>query len=77
MLTFCTAFIKDFTGLEYNWINNFFIALNDNAANGGADLTFIINWIFIYLTIFSQYATQKGNSYYGYRSGAFTFYAMT
>jgi len=35
------------------------------------------NWLFIYLAIYAQYATQKGNSYYGYRSGAFTFYAMT
>lgn len=41
------------------------------------DLTFLVNWLFIAITLFGVYAAVKGNDYYGYRSSCFTFYAMT
>lgn len=67
--------IKDFDGLEYNWLNSFALdALNKESV---MDLDIFVNIFFIGFCLYGVYAAVKGNDYYGYRSSCFTFYAMT
>lgn len=75
MLNFCTALIKNFWGMQYNWMNTFAAKVLSN--NEGMDIDFLVNWWFIAFCLFGVFAAVKGNDYYGYRSACFTFYAMT
>lgn len=75
MLQFCSILIKDFDGLEYNWLNSFALqALNKDTV---MSLEIFVNLCFVAFCLFGVYAAVKGNDYYGYRSSCFTFYAMT
>lgn len=74
ILQFCTALIKNFWGLQYNWMNSF--ASYALTQSSGMDIDFLVNWFFIAFTCYGVYAAVKGNDYYGYRSACFTFYAM-
>jgi len=62
-------------GSSVNYMNYLIDSIEDVTASMG--LEYILNFIYITISLYMLSCATKGNDFYGYRYACFTFYAIT